>query len=77
LARRLRDHWNSHNRDIYELLDFADVESLEMICHNYKLDATFKEKEALKGKIEKANLLVFDKKPAVGVEKVIILLCQK
>ena len=66
LARRLCNNWESHNRDIYELLDFTDIDSLEMICHQYKLDATFKEKDALKGKIEKANLLVLDKKP-VGV----------
>ena len=69
LARRLRDHQEYRNRDIYELLDFADVDSLEMICHHYKLDATFKEKDALKGKIEKANLLVMDKKPAVVIDR--------
>ena len=54
-SRRGRDHWEYHNRDIYELLDFADVDSLEMICHHYKLDATFKEKDTWKGKIEKAG----------------------
>jgi len=69
LARRLRDHWEYHNCDIYELLDFADVDSLEMICHHYKLDATFKEKDALKGKIEKANLLLLDKKLDVAIDR--------
>jgi hypothetical protein len=69
LARRLRDHWKSHNRDIYELLDFTDIDSLEMICHHYKLDATFKEKDTLKGKMEKANLLVLDKKQAMVIDQ--------
>jgi len=40
-----------------------------MICHHYKLDATFKEKDALKGKIEKANLLFLDKKPDVAIDR--------
>ena len=48
------------------VLDFTDIDSLEMICHHYKLDATFKEKDALKGKMEKANLLVLDKKTGYG-----------
>ena len=65
----MRDHWESHNRDIYELLDFTDIDPLEMICHHYKLDATFKEKDALKGKIEKANLLFLDKKPDVAINR--------
>ena len=69
LARRLRDNWESHNRDIYELLNFTDVDSLEMICHHYQLDATFKEKDVLKGRIEKANLLVLDKKPVVVIDR--------
>lgn len=69
LARRLRDHWESHNRDIYELLNFTDVDSLDMICHHYKLDATFKEKDALKGKTENAHLLVLDKKPSAVIDK--------
>ena len=69
LARRLRDHWKSHNRDIYELQYFADLDSLEMICHHYKLDATFKEKDTLKGRIEKANLLVLDKKPSAVINR--------
>ena len=69
LARQLRDHWGIHNRDIYELLDFTDIDSLEMICHHYKLDVTFKEKDALKATIEKANLLVLDKKPAVAIDR--------
>ncbi|WP_316504551.1 hypothetical protein [Nitrosopumilus sp.] len=59
LARRLHDNWESHNRDIYELLNFTDVDSLEMICHHYKLDATFKEKD----------VLVLDKKPTVVVDR--------
>jgi len=54
LAWLLRDNWESYNRDIYELLDFTDIDSLEMKCHHYKLDATFKEKDALMGRIEKA-----------------------
>ena len=29
LARRLRDNWESNDRDIYKLLDFTDVNSLE------------------------------------------------
>ena len=69
LARCLRDHWESQNPDIYELLDFTDIDSLEMICHHYKLDATFKEKDALKGRIEKGNLLVLDKKPDAFVDR--------
>ena len=59
----------THNRDIYELLNFTDIDSLEIICHHYKLDATFKEKDALKGRIEKANLLVLDKKPSLVIDR--------
>ena len=33
------------------------------------MNATFKEKDALKGKIEQANLLVLDKKPAAIVDR--------
>jgi len=69
LGRRLRDYCESQNRNIYELLDFTNISSLEMICHHYKLDATFKEKDALKGKIEKANLLVLDKKTDAFVKR--------
>ncbi len=50
LARRLHDDWESHNRDIYELLNFTDIDSLEIICHHYKLNPTFKGKDALKGR---------------------------
>jgi len=69
LARRLRDYWESQNYDIYELLNFTDIDSLKMICHHYKLDTTFKEKDALKGKIEKANLLYLDKKITAHVDQ--------
>ncbi|MGI9566584.1 MAG: hypothetical protein ACR2LL_06175 [Nitrosopumilus sp.] len=67
LARRLRDNWESHNRDIYELLNFTDVDSLEMICHHYKLDATFKEKD----------VLVLDKNQRWLLTEIMILLRQK
>jgi len=40
-----------------------------MICNRYKLDATFKEKDALMGRIEKTNLLVLDKKPDVVIDQ--------
>ena len=69
LARRLHDYWEFHNLNIYELLNFSDVDSLEMICHHYKLDVMPKEKDALKERIEKANLLVLDKKPAVVIDR--------
>ena len=35
LVQRLRNNWESHNRGIYELLDFTDKDSLQMICYYY------------------------------------------
>ena len=40
-----------------------------MICHHYELDVTFKDKEVLKGRIEKANLPVWKKPDVVVIDK--------
>jgi len=63
LVQQVRDNWESHNRDIYELLDFTDKESLEMICYYYNLDATPAKHDVLKRRIKKANLLGSSGKP--------------
>ena len=58
LVQRLRNNWESHNRDIYELLDFTDKYSLQQICYHYNLDATEADHGVLKRRIKKANLLL-------------------
>ena len=63
LVQRLRNNWESHNRDIYELLDFTDKDSLEMICYYYNLDATPAKHDVLKRRIKKADLLGHSDKP--------------
>ena len=57
LVKLVRDNWESHNRDIYELLDFTDKDNLQMICYHYNLDATKAKHDVLKRRIKKANLL--------------------
>ena len=57
LIKRVHDNWESHNRDIYELLDFIDKDYLQMICYHYNLDATKAKHDVLKRRIKKANLL--------------------
>lgn len=57
LVQRLQNNWESHNRDIYELLDFTDKDSLQMICYYFKLDATHAKQDVLRRRIKKANLL--------------------
>ena len=63
LIRRLLNNWKSHNRDIYELLDFTDETSLQMICYFYALDATPAKNDVLIRRIKKANLLGSGSKP--------------
>ena len=63
LLKRVRDNWESHNRDIYELLDFTDKDYLQMICYHYNLDATKAKHDVLKRRIKKANLLGSGSKP--------------
>ena len=69
LVQRLRNNWESHNRDIYKLLDFTDKDSLEMICYYYNLDATTAKHDVLKRRIKKANLLGSGKKPTAHVDR--------
>ena len=57
LVRRLKNTWNSHNRDRYELLDFADDDSLQMICYHYNLDPTPTNNSTYIRRIKKAELL--------------------
>ena len=63
LVRRLLNNWESHNRDIYKLLDFTDKDSLQMICYFYALDATSAKHDVLMRRIKKANLLGSGSKP--------------
>jgi len=57
LVQRVRNNWESYNRDIYELLDFIDKTSLQQICYYYNLDSTHVNHDVLKRRIKKANLL--------------------
>ena len=57
LVRRLKNTWNSHNRDRYELLDFADDDSLQMICYHYNLDPTPTNNSTYIRRIKKVGLL--------------------
>ena len=67
LVQRVRNNWESHNRDIYELLDFTDKDYLQMICYHYNLDTTTAKHDVLKRRIKKANLLGSGKKPTAHV----------
>ena len=67
LVQRVRNNWESHNRDVYELLDFIDKDSLVMICYYYNLDPTSAKHDVLKRRIKKANLLGSGKKPTAHV----------
>ena len=69
LVQRLRNNWESHNRDIYELLDFTDEETLEEICYYYNLDVTPADHGVLKRRIKKANLLGSGGKPIAQVSR--------
>ena len=69
LVQRIRNNWESHNRDIYELLDFIDKTSLQQICYYYNLDATMAKHDVLKRRIKKANLLGSGKKPTAHVNR--------
>jgi hypothetical protein len=69
LVQRLRNNWESYNRDIYELLDFTDKDSLEMICYYYNLDATPAKQDVLRRRIKKANLLGSGKRPTAQVDR--------
>ena len=68
LVQQLRNNWESHNHDIYELLDFIDEDSLQMICYHYRLDATDAKHDVLKRRIKKANLLGYGSKPIAKVD---------
>ena len=63
LIRRLLNNWKSHNRDIYDLLDFTDKTSLQMICYYYGLEAYPTSNSTFKRRIKKAKLLGSDSKP--------------
>ena len=68
LVQRIRNNWESHNRDINELLDFIDKDSLMMICYYYNLDATPAKHDVLKRRIKKANLLGSGSRPIAKVD---------
>lgn len=69
LIQKLQNNWKSHNRDVYELLDFTDKESLEMICYYYNLDPTPAKHDILKRRIKKAKLLSSGYRPTAQVNK--------
>ncbi len=69
LVQRLRNNWESHNRDIYELLDFTEEDSLHMICYHYRLDPTPAKHDVLKRRMKKANLLGSGGKPIAQVDR--------
>jgi len=66
-VQRVRDNWESHNRDIYGLLDFIDEISLQQILYYYNLDSTPAKHDVLKRRIKKANLLGSGKRPTAQV----------
>jgi len=63
LVQRVRNNWESHNRDIYELLDFIDKTSLQQICYYYNLNSTPANHNILKRRIKNAKLLGSGGKP--------------
>ena len=63
LVQRICSNWESHNRDIYELLDFIDKTSLQQICYYYNLNSTPAYHNILKRRIKNAKLLGSGSKP--------------
>jgi len=57
LISRLSKTWKEHNRDNYELLEFLDDTSLQMICYYYSLDPTPTNDSTYIRRIKKAELL--------------------
>lgn len=57
LIKRIRTNWKSHNRDNYELLEFLDDTSLQMICYYYNIDTSSTSESGLRNSIKKAELL--------------------
>jgi len=68
LVQRVRNNWESHNRDIYELLDFIDKTSLQQICYYYNLNSTPANHNILKRRIKNAKLLGSGSKPTAKVD---------
>jgi len=68
LVQRVRNNWESHNRDIYELLDFIDKTSLQQICYYYNLNSTTANHNILKRRIKNAKLLGSGSKPTSKVD---------
>lgn len=56
LVARIIATWESHNRDIYDLLDFAETYMLRDMCKDYNLDSYGKH-EILKRRLEKAQII--------------------
>ncbi len=67
LIRRLMANWEAHNRDLYGLLDFVDVQTLRIICMDYGLDHRG-DRNTLSRRIRRADLLINAKKGRDGLE---------
>lgn len=57
LISRLSKTWKEHNRNHYELLEFLDETSLQMICYYYNLDPIPTNDSTYIRRIKKAGLL--------------------
>ena len=57
LIKRIITNWKSHNRNNYELLEFLDETSLQMICYYYNIGTSSTSEIGLRNSIKKAELL--------------------
>lgn len=56
LIKRLMVQWEPHRRNVYELLDYLDEETLSLFCQDYKIDPDGNPSTLIR-RIKKAGLL--------------------
>lgn len=67
LISRLIRTWESHNRGVYGLLDYLDVQTLRILCKDYGLDYRG-DRAALLQTIRQADLLIVPNGGSPGIE---------
>ena len=67
LAARLIATWESHNRDVYDVFEFLDVQTLRIICKDYGIDH-IGDRITLLRRIRRSNLLATPKNSGVRIE---------
>lgn len=67
LISQLIATWESHNRDLYGLLDFLDIQTLRIICKDYGLDHEG-DRTILLRRIKRSNLIGSAKNRSIRTE---------